>query len=157
MSPPTTRLEMTLRAEPSSVREAREAVVEAASDLGLSGDLVDDVRLCVSEVVGNVVRHAYVDAVGDLEVSFDRLGHGALVVVRDFGVGTTMRRAPHRSNGGFGWKIVESLCDRCAVMSTPEDGTEVWMAFGTLSRRPARRRSARSAAARSLATPEGTR
>jgi anti-sigma regulatory factor (Ser/Thr protein kinase) len=128
------RIEMTLCADGPSIREAREAAATAAVDLGAGRDVVEDIRLCVSEIVSNVVRHAYPDGTGEVNLSVDRNGRGVLVVVRDFGVGTTMRRASDDHDGGFGWKIVRTLADRYAVVSTPEDGTEVWMSFGTISR-----------------------
>ena len=132
MTVPTTRLDLRLRAEPSSVREARDAVAGTAATLGVSHDVVDDMRLCVSEVVTNAVRHAYVGEPGEIEVSCDGFRDGALVVVRDFGLGTGPPRVPEaRTEGGFGWKIVGSLADRYTVRSSPEDGTEVWMSFAT--------------------------
>lgn len=143
MTSTATRLELRLRAEPSSVRRARQAVAEVATRLGAPRDVVDDMRLCVSEIVTNVVRHAYPGTPpGDMQISCDRFRGGVLVVVRDFGLGTTPSRAPPRAgDGGFGWKIVESLADRYAVMSSPEDGTEVWMSFGTSGGQAKRGRS----------------
>jgi anti-sigma regulatory factor (Ser/Thr protein kinase) len=141
MTGTATRLELSLHAEPSSVREARDAVAQAALDIGLSPRRVEDIRLCVSEAVANVVRHAYVHATGDVLVTLDPLERGVLVVVRDFGTGTSTMRPPARDDGGFGLKIVQSLADGCTVTSTPEDGTEVWMSFGASPRASALRTS----------------
>ena len=135
-----TPLRLSLRAEPSCVRYAREAVAEAASELGMPRRLVNDVRLCVSEAVSNAVRHAYVGELGDVHITFQRLGGGVRVVVRDFGTGMpTRRRTRARSSGGFGWTIMRALADRCTVKSTSKDGTEVTMSFGTRLPAPAPR------------------
>jgi anti-sigma regulatory factor (Ser/Thr protein kinase) len=141
----TTRLDLLLDARPSSVRAAREAVVGSAAGLGLSRDVLDDIRLCVSEAVANVVRYAYLGGPGEVHVSCDRFRDGALVVVRDFGFGTASGRAPQNGDGGFGWRIIEALADRYTVKSTPEDGTEVWMSFGSSSAQTRTRRRPRRA------------
>jgi serine/threonine-protein kinase RsbW len=136
MTATATRLELRLRADVWSVRSAREAVAGAVTKLGVAREVVDDVRVCVSEAVSNAVRHAYAGEAGEVHVSCDRFENGALVVVRDFGVGTGPPHPPQgHDEGGFGWKIVESLADRYSVRSNPEDGTEVWMSFGTSTRR----------------------
>jgi anti-sigma regulatory factor (Ser/Thr protein kinase) len=131
MTATTARLDLSLRADPSSVRAAREAVATMASVLGVSRDVVDDMRLCVSEAVTNAVRHAYPSEPGEVQVSCDRFGAGTLVVVRDFGLGATPPHSPQGPDGGFGWKIIEVLADGFSVTSSPEDGTEAWMSFGT--------------------------
>ena len=134
MTRAATPLEISLRAEASCVRDAREAVAEAARELGMSTHVVDDIRLCVSEAVANVVRHAYVDEIGNVHIRFERLGRGAVVVVRDFGSGSaTSGTTRARNSGGFGWKIIQALADRYTVTSSSEEGTEVSMSFGTRS------------------------
>jgi serine/threonine-protein kinase RsbW len=135
-----TPLRLSLRAEPSCIRYARDAVAEAVSEFGMPTRVVNDVRLCVSEAVSNAVRHAYVGEVGDVHIMFQRLGGGVLVVVRDFGSGAPTTRGTHaRSSGGFGWPIIRALADRCTVNSTSKDGTEVTMSFGTRVPATARR------------------
>ena len=83
-----TPLELSLPAKSSCVRDAREAVADAAREVGLPKRVVDDIRLCVSEAVSNAVRHAYRVEPGEVHVQFRRLGRGVLVVVRDFGSGS---------------------------------------------------------------------
>ncbi len=125
------RLELSLRAEPSSVRTAREALAEAALEVGLSESVVDDLRLCVSEAVTNVVRHAYSDGVGDVLVTLEAVGDGVLVVVRDFGLGSGTHFVSRPGDeGGFGWKIIRTLTDAYTITTPHEGGTEVAMSFG---------------------------
>jgi hypothetical protein len=69
-----------------------------------------------------------------VHITFERLGRGVRVVVRDFGSGAgTIGGTSQRDIGGLGWKIVEALADRCTVKSSFAEGTEVSMSFGTLS------------------------
>jgi serine/threonine-protein kinase RsbW len=131
MTKATARLEVSLRAVPSRVRILREAVAEAALGLGLSEGVIDDVRLCVSEAVTNVVRHAYGDGVGDVRVTLEPSGVGVVVVVRDFGSGATEHREWPPAEGGFGWRIIRTLADRCTITNPREGGTQVSMSFGT--------------------------
>ena len=140
-----TPLELSLRAVPSCVRDVREAAAGAARELGMSKRVVEDIRLCVSEAVTNVVRHAYVGEVGVVNVRFERLGRGVLVVVRDFGSGWTTPGTRSRELGGFGWRLIRALADRTTVTSTSADGTRVAMSFGTRSPEVAPRPAAASA------------
>lgn len=123
----TTCLELSLRATPSSVREARVAVGDTVAELVSDKRVVDDVRLCVSEAVTNVVRHAYGTKRGDLQVVVEREDHQLVVVVRDEGMGVTASR--RRKPGGFGLKIIEKVAVRHTIESAPSTGTEVRMSF----------------------------
>jgi anti-sigma regulatory factor (Ser/Thr protein kinase) len=65
----TTYLELVLPAVPASVPKARNQAGAAVASLG--SRLADDVRLCVSEAVTNVVRHAYGKTGGEVEVRIE--------------------------------------------------------------------------------------
>ena len=131
-----TCLDLDLPAEPRSVRLAREAVGRVAERVGAHGRTVDDVRLCVSEAVTNVVRHAYPGA-GRREVAIhvERVGGELLVVVRDTGVGMSERAS--RQVGGHGLTIMRELSESCRFVPVDGGGTEVRMVFGVAARRPA--------------------
>ena len=106
------------------------------------GRLADDVRLCVSEAVTNVVRHAYGRRRGDVEVVVERDDGQVSVVVRDDGKGMTKAEREGRS-GGFGLKIIEKLAADHRIRTSPNSGVEMEMVFrerGT----PASRQSAPS-------------
>ena len=123
-----TYLELSLPAVPASVRRARVSVAAAAAELGASGRVVDDVRLCVSEAVSNVVRHAYGTKPGEVDVAVEHDDGELDVVVQDDGRGlrATRFRGPA---GGFGLKIIDKLAGRCTITSTQGTGTEVRMTF----------------------------
>jgi serine/threonine-protein kinase RsbW len=122
-----TALDLSLPAVPASVRDARQAVADIAAQVGGSTRMVEDVRLCVSEAVANVVRHAYGGEEGDVTLSAE-LGTGELlVIVRDGGVGMTGFQ--REGDLGHGLRIIDELTVRCAIMSAPGMGTELRMVF----------------------------
>ena len=115
-------------AAPASVRKVRTAVARAVAELAASERVVDDVRLCVSEAVSNVVRHAYGNRGGEVVVVVERVEDGEIeVVVRDTGVGIASSK--RRGVGGFGLKIIKEIARRTTISSKPSTGTEVRMAF----------------------------
>jgi len=121
-------LELALPAVSASVRRARDAVGDAVAGLGGDQRLADDVRLCVSEAVTNVVRHAYAGAPrGNTEIVVERDDDDLNVVVRDTGIGVAPARRSR--SGGFGLKIIAKLTARYSFTSTPSMGTEVRMVF----------------------------
>jgi anti-sigma regulatory factor (Ser/Thr protein kinase) len=128
-------LEVSLPAVPVSVRRAREAVADVAARLGGSPPVVDAVRLCVSEAVTNIVRHAYLEGNGEIRISVAEADSELTVVVRDDGVGLT----PFRQEGdlGYGLRIIERLALRYSITSAPNHGTELQMVFALGAREPA--------------------
>ncbi len=113
-----------LEAGPSAAAIARNALVPI--ERRVDEELMADVRLLVSELVTNSVRHADMPPPGtvSLDVSLDaRRIH---VEVRDNGSGfEPRRRRPGQSKaGGWGLYLVERLADRWGVMRNTF--TRVW-------------------------------
>jgi anti-sigma regulatory factor (Ser/Thr protein kinase) len=123
----TTCLDLRLPAVPASIRKAREAAVSAVSGLR-DGRLADDVRLCVSEAVTNVVRHAYGRQRGDVEIVVERDDGEVSIFVRDEGRGMTKSEREGRG-GGYGLKIIERIAARHEIRSSPKTGVEMAMVF----------------------------
>ena len=123
----TTCLNLRLPAVPASIRKAREAAVSAVSGLRDSR-LADDVRLCVSEAVTNVVRHAYGRQRGDVEVVVERDDGEVSIFVRDEGRGMTKSEREGRS-GGYGLKIIEKVTAHHEIRSSSKSGVEMAMVF----------------------------
>jgi anti-sigma regulatory factor (Ser/Thr protein kinase) len=119
--------EVSFRAVPTSVREARETVATAASQLGAGRGVVDDVKLCVSEAATNIVRHAYREDRGELRIRVESRGDELTVIVRDEGVGLEVFQ--REGELGHGLRIMERLAKRFAITSLPNAGTEVLMVF----------------------------
>jgi anti-sigma regulatory factor (Ser/Thr protein kinase) len=98
------RLELELPALPECVRRAREAITELSEKLQLELDVVERIRIAVTEACTNCVQHAYPDDHPNptymLEAS---LQAGALViVVHDCGVGYVPgQRSAHAGLGPY--------------------------------------------------------
>lgn len=107
---------------------ARAAVRDFAASLDLPAAAVADVLICVSEVVTNVVQHAYRDAEEPGPVHIEaHLEDGDLcIAVRDHGQGMTPRTD---SPGlGLGLPTISSLA-RSVDIRVHDRGTEVSMRF----------------------------
>ena len=119
MTKALTCLELSLPALPQCVREARLAVAETVASFASTKQLVEDVRLCVSEAVTNVVRHAYDRRRGRVDIVVERDDDELKVVVRDTGVGIP---PPSRRNesDGFGLKIIDEVARASTISRTAQ-------------------------------------
>ena len=115
-------LDLTLAPEPGSVAEARTRVLEA---LGHQLDEAQEhtLRLLVSEVVTNAVRHGGSRAPVELHA---RWNDEVVIEVIDHGIGFSPgpRPGPLDEPGGFGLFLVGSLADRWGVET--QESTRVW-------------------------------
>jgi anti-sigma regulatory factor (Ser/Thr protein kinase) len=118
------RVERSLPVTPEAAAEARHALD------GLVGSLPDgrmrDVRLLVSELVTNAVRHANLDSGDAIELVIELADMTLRVEVRDPGGGfvpSAPSPDPARPSG-WGLYLVAELADRWGVDS--DDETLVW-------------------------------
>lgn len=119
----TRRMPATLVSLPTLRHAARDALLQA----GVRRSVFDEsISVALTEAVGNVVRHAYPDADGDIEVAVVHDDLGILVVVSDTGVG--IDHPPAHPGLGLGLGLIERLSTESAVDSTAE-GTTVTMRF----------------------------
>jgi anti-sigma regulatory factor (Ser/Thr protein kinase) len=109
---------------PGAVPAARRAIAGLAGHVGIG--ILGDLRLLVSELVTNSVRHAGLDsddAIGlEITVSSERVR----VEVMDIGPGFDRRSPEPREDrtGGYGLFLVDRLADRWGVVS--DEATRVW-------------------------------
>lgn len=113
-----------LRPDPTSIPRARRAVERLEG--AVPDDLLQNLRLLVSEVVTNSVRHAGLreDDQIELRISIDQ--RRARVEVRDPGPGFEAPAGPKTmfEESGWGLYLVDQIADRWGVTS---DGvTVVW-------------------------------
>ena len=91
----------------------------------VSATLYDDVRLLVSELVTNSVRHAQLTPDATIRVSVALIYGAVRIEVEDPGDGAIAAVAPDREHGGgFGLYLVEILAERWG--STSDGKTCVW-------------------------------
>lgn len=130
LSPGHTDFELELPCEPGSVTVARGASGELAERVGASSD---DVRLAVSEAVGNCVVHAYRGRKpGKIHLSASVARDRLLIKVADEGIGMT----PNPTGGGlgFGLSLIAKMTEDVRFDSS-DRGTVVSMSFSIDSSR----------------------
>jgi anti-sigma regulatory factor (Ser/Thr protein kinase) len=117
----TGHIELTLAPDPASVAQARRAVLQALPALG--ADRESTVRLLISELVTNALRHSGCEQPVQLNASWNS---NVRVEVIDHGEGFAPipRTKPLEEPGGYGLFLVGSLADRWGVET--DDCTTVW-------------------------------
>lgn len=102
---------------------ARRAVEALTAEL--PARTLEDLRLLVSELVTNSIRHAGVGADGAVELSIRLIGGGVRVEVTDEGAGFEPPVEPDPgTESGWGLYLVDQISDRWGVLR--DRGTRVW-------------------------------
>jgi anti-sigma regulatory factor (Ser/Thr protein kinase) len=117
-------IELSYRSAPAAATRARVDVTERlAARLGAGA--LEDVRLLVSELITNAVRHGSLTATDKVSLKA-QLDDGVVrIEVRDPGCdGEVAPRAPGPLGGGYGLLLVDRLAKRWGV--DRRDGTVVW-------------------------------
>ncbi|MGW6793220.1 ATP-binding protein [Streptomyces chartreusis] len=128
LSPTQCRFEAVIEPSPVRVSHARHASAAALRLWGVSGSLVDDVQLVVSELVTNAIEHGH----GRISLSITEAASSIRIEVSDCSpVPAQVRSAQHDDLGGRGLMIVATLADSWGVS---EDGCTTWASL--LSREP---------------------
>jgi len=119
---------LSLPARPDSVAVIRHVLGAFAEALQLPPDLVEDIRLAVTEACTNVVRHAYDgDPAGSIDVVV-RPGRGRLeIVIADRGRG--MAPSPDLDGPGLGLPLIAALADSVELQPVPARGSRLRMSF----------------------------
>lgn len=122
------RLEISMAAEPGSVRLVRTEIMRWFHELRSAEDaLAASIAVAVSEAVGNVVRHAYPgEGTGRVEVEAQLEQSSIVVSVSDGGTGMSARAG--RSHNGMGLPVIGRLADGVTVVSD-NGGTRLSMRF----------------------------
>ncbi len=124
MDPDPEEVRLELPCEPASVGVARHGVAALAARLGVA---VDDVKIAVSEAVGNAILHAYRRGRRGAIRVFARAERGRLLVtVTDEGIG--MAPNPESQGLGIGIPLITKVCEDVRFSSS-ERGTTVSMSF----------------------------
>jgi serine/threonine-protein kinase RsbW len=123
---------LTLPARPENVAVIRHVLGAFAEALQLPADLVEDMRLAVTEACTNVVRHAYDDdergSANVMRVDLLPSEDGMQVIVEDRGRG--LGPSPDASGPGLGLPLIAALTSALEVSHGADDrGSRVAMSF----------------------------
>ena len=108
----------------------RRAVESVAEEARLPREVLDDVRLAVTEARTNVVRHAYdsdESAEPEFEIRLEPAPGAMRVIVEDQGRG--LGPSPDASGPGLGLRLIAALASRLEVEPGRARGTRLSMCF----------------------------
>jgi anti-sigma regulatory factor (Ser/Thr protein kinase) len=119
---------LTLPARPENVAVVRHVLGAFAEALHLPGNVIEDMRLAVTEACTNVVRHAY-DGVepGPLEIVIRPVGEALDVIVTDHGRG--IGPSPDTAGPGLGLPLIAALAHSLEIQHAPRAGSRLAMSF----------------------------
>ena len=124
----TTDVKLTLPARPENVSVIRHVLGAFAEALRLPDDLVEDLRLAVTEACTNVVRHAYPAGVpGPVEISIVPSEDVVSVIVSDHGRG--IGSSSDTNGPGLGLPLIAAIADEVDLQPVPGGGSRVSMTF----------------------------
>jgi serine/threonine-protein kinase RsbW len=120
VSETTVRLAMPAKAE--YLLLVRLALAGIARDVPIGESALADLKLAVTEVCGNVVRHAYGEEPGEVRITFAVTADGIEVAVEDDGAGLALEEIPEvvrldeePLEAGMGLAIIRAVVDELAV------------------------------------------
>jgi serine/threonine-protein kinase RsbW len=128
-SPQTSAVRLRLDALAENLMLVRQAADGVARQFGASEEVVDDLKLAVTEACSNVVKYAYRGEAGELEVCIDSIDEGFVVVVTDSGTWLDRAEDPDDGEGGgLGIALMEAVTSECEIV-TDASGTRVRLEF----------------------------
>jgi anti-sigma regulatory factor (Ser/Thr protein kinase) len=128
VEPRSSDVRLTLPARPENVAVVRHVLGAFTEALRLPLDVVEDVRLAVTEACTNVVRHAYDGSeFGQLDVVIRPEGELLEVFVTDDGRG--IGPSPDTAGPGLGLPLIAALADSLEIQHAPHAGSRLAMSF----------------------------
>jgi anti-sigma regulatory factor (Ser/Thr protein kinase) len=124
---PDCDIRLTLPARAENVALVRHVVSALAEALAFPPKMIEDIRLAVTEACTNVVRHAYRDREGPLEIVIEPDAGRLRVVVADRGMGLVPN--PSSDGPGLGLPLIAALADALEIEHSPQRGSRLSMQF----------------------------
>jgi serine/threonine-protein kinase RsbW len=128
-------IRLTLPARPESVAVVRNVLGALSEALDLPEALTEDVRLAVTEACTNVVRHAYSDDGGSIDVVVRPQRRALDVIVADSGRG--IGPSPDATGPGLGLPLIAALADSLEIERSAGAGSRLTMSFRDCRAMPA--------------------
>ena len=124
-----TDVRLSVPARPENVAVVRHVLSGFAEALRLPTEMVEDMRLAVTEACTNVVRHAYDgEQSGPIEIVLrPDDGDELEVIVSDAGRG--LQPSPDTAGPGLGLPLIASLVHRLEIQHAPRAGSRLAMTF----------------------------
>ena len=127
-SGPVSDFRLTLPARPENVAVARRMLEGVADVVGVSAEVVHDVRLAVTEACTNVVRHAYEnEGEGAIDIVVRPRPGRLEIVIADEGRG--MGPSPDTTGPGLGLPLIAALADQVELRPGRRGGSRLAMSF----------------------------
>jgi serine/threonine-protein kinase RsbW len=118
---------LTLPARAENIGIVRQVLGAFADALALPEAVAADMRLAVTEACTNVVRHAYGNGGGTIDVVARPHGDGLEVVVADSGRG--LGRSSDTAGPGLGLPLIAALADTLEIDRNAAAGSRLVMSF----------------------------
>ena len=118
-------IRLSLPARPENVAVVRHVLGALAESLALPRAVSEDMRLAVTEACTNVVRHAYNDENGKIDVIVRPQGEALEVIVADTGRG--IGPSPDTEGPGLGLPLIAALADSLHVEQEDRAGSRLIM------------------------------
>jgi len=134
-APATSDVRLSLPARAENVAVVRHVVSAVAEALELPKAVADDMRLALTEACTNVVRHAYGERAGTLEVLVRQHADRLEVTVADDGRG--LGTSPASTGPGLGLPLIAALADSLVIEHAPASGSRLLMHFNRRRTGPA--------------------
>ena len=124
---PASDVRLTLQARRENIPVVRHVLGAYAEALHLAPEVIEDIRLAVTEACANVVRHAYAgEEPGPIDVVIRPVGDRLDVLVADRGHG--MGVSADMKGPGLGLPLIAALADRVELESASR-GSRIAMSF----------------------------
>ncbi len=130
---PKTDVKLTLPARPENVAVIRHILGAFAETLRLPDDLVEDLRLAVTEACTNVIRHAYPNGSrGPVEIEIRPYEAWVSLVVTDRGRG--LGASADHAGPGLGLPLIAAMAESVELQPGPGGGSRLEMTFARRGR-----------------------
>jgi serine/threonine-protein kinase RsbW len=128
VAPQASDVRLSLPARPENVAVVRHVLGGFAEALHLPADVIEDIRLAVTEACTNIVRHAYdPEDPGPIEIVIRPDGDLLDVIVSDRGRG--IGPSPDTDGPGLGLPLIAALVHSLEIQHAPRAGSRLAMSF----------------------------
>lgn len=126
------RMKLSFMSNEANLSVVRVSGAAFASQVDMTLNELEDIKVALSEGVSNAIVHAYKESSGQIELTMTLLENGLEFIIEDWGCGIVdieeARQASFSTDPermGLGFVFMESFMDELEVDSVPGQGTTV--------------------------------